>query len=145
MKSGTWIQYGFIVGGLTNIIGIPIFSKFFANTYLLHIDPTTFSQVSLIAIMLWGFAYISVAAQVVRVPWIAVVFSVEKFFYTLIWAKWIWKHHTTLPEIYTQDWLTGFFYSVYGLNDFLFGVFFLLVFVHVRRATANSSNAVYNM
>lgn len=137
MTSPRWIRYGFIGSGLINVLGIPIFSKFFTNTYLMGIDPDTFSAVSLVAIILWGLAYIAVAWQVVKVPLVALVFAVEKFFYAFVWGRWIWKHHAELPGIYTQDMLTGLFYSVYGLNDFLFGVLFLAAFLRIRGLDKN--------
>lgn len=139
MTSTTWIKYGFLAAGLANVLGIPVFSKLFTNTYLMKVDHDTFSWVSLIAIMLWGLAYLSVSGQVARVPGIAAVFAIEKFFYTAVWAIWIWKHHAALPDIYSKDVLTGFFYSVYGINDFLFGVVFLCSFIHLRKADNNGS------
>ena len=137
MTSPLWIRYGFICSGLINVLGIPIFSKFFTNTYLMGIDPNTFSAISLVTIILWGLAYISVAKQVAKVPLIALVFTIEKFFYAIVWGRWIWRHHTELAEIYAQDMVTGFFYSVYGLNDFLIGVFFLAAFMHIRSLDNN--------
>ena len=132
MASPLWIRYGFICSGLINVLGIPIFSQLFTNMYLMKIDPDTFSVISLVTIILWGLAYIAVARQVPKVPLIALVFTIEKFFYATVWGRWIWKHHIDLPGIFAQDMLTGIFYAVYGLNDFLFGAFFLAAFVQIR-------------
>ena len=142
MASLRWIRYGFWGSGLVNVLGIPVFSKFFTNTYLMGIDPDTFSAISLVTIILWGLAYIAVAGQVAKVPLIALVFAIEKFFYSFVWGRWIWKYHADLPGIYAQDILTGFFYSVYGLNDFLFGVLFLAAFLRIRGMDKNVQQTV---
>jgi len=137
MLKKKWIQYGFIIAGAVNVFGIPVFSKLFTNDYLNQVDSKTFSDVSLFTIILWGIAYISIARHYEKVPAISAVFAIEKFFYTGVWIHWLWNNFDDLSVIYNRDWITGFFYSVYGLNDFLFGVFFLYVFIMMRRLTAN--------
>ncbi len=124
MKHRRWVRNLFVLSGAVNVIGIPVFSKFFTNGYLLSQDPDTFSPVSLFVIILWGLAYIAAADQYDRLPVLSAVFAVEKFFYAAIWGQWILRHQDQLPLLYQQDPITGFFYSVYGLNDFLFGVVF---------------------
>lgn len=136
MLKRKWIQYGFMLAGAVNVLGIPVFSKFFTNDYLTQIDPKTFSNISLFIIILWGLAYISIARCHEKVPAISAVFAVEKFFYSGVWVHWLWNNFGDLSVIYSRDWITGFFYSVYGINDFLFGVFFLYVFIKMRRLTA---------
>ena len=135
MPKKKWIQYGFIIAGLVNVLGIPAFSKLFTNDYLMQVDPKTFSEVNLFTIILWGLAYISVARHYEKIPAISAVFAIEKFFYTGVWIYWLWNNAGDLPDIYNKDWITGFFYSVYGLNDFLFGVFFLYAFSLMRKST----------
>ena len=137
MPKKKWIQYGFIIAGAVNVLGIPVFSKLFTNDYLTQVDPKTFSEVSLFTIILWGLAYISVARHYEKVPAISAVFAIEKFFYTGIWFYWLWNNFGDLSNIYNKDWITGFFYSIYGLNDFLFGVFFLYTFTLIRRVNAS--------
>lgn len=127
-----WIQSLFFLAGGVNFIGIPIFSKFFTNTYLSEIDPATFSSVSLVIIMLWGLAYIALGFHYQLAPYVSAVFAVEKFFYTGVWIIWMKNNMASLQSIYSRDLLTGFFYSIYGVNDFLFGVFFLFVFIRIR-------------
>ena len=70
-------------------------------------------------------AYIAVAKDYENVKWLVVVFAVEKLAYVIAWLQWITTNSVT--EVIEQDLLTGIFYSIYGLNDLLFGVFFAAV------------------
>ena len=134
MPQPKWIQYGYMLAGAVNILGIPVFSKLFTNDYLTQVDPETFSYISLITIMLWGLAYISVARDVEKIPAISAVFAIEKFFYSGVWICWLRNNFSELSGIYRMDRITGFFFSIYGLNDFLFGIFFLYIFILIRRS-----------
>lgn len=125
------IQSLFFLAGGVNSLGIIIFSKCFTNTYLTQIDPFTFSKVSLVVIILWGLAYISLGFHYNQAPYVSLVFAIEKFFYTGVWVVWIKNNAMDLKTIYMNDVLTGLFYTVYGVNDFLFGVFFLFVFIRL--------------
>jgi hypothetical protein len=136
MTEKRWITAGFIIAGCVNVLGIPIFSKFFTNTLLMTMDAGTFSTAGLGVIMLWGLAYIAVSRSYSLVPAMAAVFALEKFFYTAVWGRWLWNHGGELASLYAQDALTGFFYSVYGINDFLFGVFFMYAFILARKKRA---------
>ena len=129
MNGKRWIRFGFLLAGTVNIAGILIFTKFFSNDLLRNLAPEVFSTVGIVSIILWGMAYISVAGHFDRVPFISGVFAIEKFFYAIVWVGWLKQNFNELGTIYQQDLITGFFYSVYGLNDFLFGVFFAIVFI----------------
>lgn len=136
MRKEQVITAGFIVAGCVNVLGIPAFSRFFTNTLMMTVDAGTFSSVGLAVIMLWGLAYIAASGIYTLVPAVTAVFALEKFFYTAVWGRWLWNHAGDLNALYAQDALTGFFYSVYGINDFLFGVFFLWVCIKVWREKA---------
>ena len=136
MTEKRWITAGFVIAGCVNVLGIPIFSRLFTNTLLMTVDTGTFSGAGLGVIMLWGLAYIAVSGSYPLVPAIAGVFALEKLFYTAVWGRWLWNHGGELTSLYAQDALTGFFYSVYGINDFLFGVFFLYAFIRARKERA---------
>jgi hypothetical protein len=133
MKKEKWISHIFLLAGAVNILGILIFSKLFNNVLLNQLEPGVFSNEGLILIMVWGLAYISIANYYHQAPWISAVFAVEKFFYVTVWVRWAIKYVSTLEEVFAKDWLTGFFYAVYGANDFLFGIFFLYVFWRYRK------------
>ena len=121
------IVKGFWFAGAYNIFGVLVFSKFFTNSLLSSLDPAVFSWFGLIAIMLWGFAYCSVAKSCQSVPYLVLVFFVEKMIYTITWLKWLARNWSTLPSLFPESPVTALFYSVYGAGDFIFGLFFLLV------------------
>jgi hypothetical protein len=123
--SKKFIQYGFIAAGVTNVVGGLIFSKFFSNDLLSSLQPDVLSNFSIISIILWGLAYITVAKNHAAVKWLVAVFAIEKLAYAVVWAKWITTNDVS--QVFERDMLTGIFYSIYGPNDFTFGVFFAVV------------------
>ena len=86
----------------------------------------------LIAIVLWGFAYIAVSKNYEAVPWLIAVFVVEKLAYVIVYLQWFINN--SIAVVYEQDALAGVFYSIYGLNDFLFMLFFGWVFIRLNKA-----------
>ena len=127
------LSAGFVVAGLANIIGILTVSRFFTDSTVSQYDPTVMSTFGLICIVLWGLAYI--AASRIKdnaVQWLAAVFAAEKVLYVVVWLIWMAGNWDTLSDIYATDWLTGVFYSIYGLNDLLFAVFFVYAFKTYR-------------
>ena len=98
---------------------------------LSSLDPAVFSWLGLVAVMLWGFAYCSVARSYPFVPYLLLVFFVEKMVYTLTWVRWLIKNGHTLPALFSESPLTATFYAIYGPGDFAFGLFFLWVAIKV--------------
>jgi hypothetical protein len=127
------ITKGFWLAGAYNVAGILIFSKFFTNSLLSSLDPAVFSWLGLISIILWGLAYCSVAKSYQSVPYLVLVFSVEKMLYTMTWLKWLSKNWSALPSLFSESPLTATAYSIYGAGDFVFGVFFLWVAIKALR------------
>jgi len=125
---------GFWIAGAFNILGVLVFSKFFTNALLSSIDPRVFSWFGLVAIMLWGGAYCSVAKSYSFVPYLVLVFFVEKMIYATVWLMWITKHGNMLPSIFSESPLTATFYAIYGACDFMFGLFFLWVAIKLRES-----------
>jgi hypothetical protein len=41
-----------------------------------------------------------------------------------------------LKAVYQEDVMAGLFYSSYGINDILFCLFFLLIFIQITKNTA---------
>ena len=121
------ITKGFWLAAAFNVIGVLVFSKFFTNSLLSSLDPIVFSWLGLISIMLWGFAYWSVAKSYQFVPHLLLVFFVEKMIYTMTWVMWLNKNGSTLPSLFSESPLTATFFSIYGAGDFAFGLFFLWV------------------
>jgi hypothetical protein len=121
------ITKGFWLAGAYNILGVLGFSKLFTNSLLSSLDPAVFSWLGLVAVMLWGFAYCSVAKSYQSVPNLLLVFVVEKMIYTTTWLLWLIRNGRTLPSLFSESPLTATYFSIYGAGDFLFGLFFLWV------------------
>ena len=129
------ISKGIIAAGLSNILGVLIFSRFFRNTYLNEAEPVVMSNFGLLTIIVWGFAYISVAIHYKKVPLLIFVFAVEKLIYSGVWIYWQLTHD--IGQLYQKDMFAGIFYSVYGINDLFFMVFFIFVFIHSSKNPDN--------
>ena len=121
------ITKGFWLAGGYNILGVLTFSQLFTNTLLSATDPAIFSWFGLISIMLWGAAYASVAKSYQAVPYLVLLFFVEKMLYVMTWLMWLSKNLDSLPTLFAESPLTAIFYSIYGAGDLLFGLFFLWV------------------
>ena len=121
------IQNGFIIAGLSNILGVIICSKFFTNDVMLEAQPDVMGYFGLISIILWGFAYISVCKSYSQVRWLVGIFAIEKLIYVIVWLAFITSE--SLSSIYELDVFAGVFYTIYGANDFIFMLFFGFVFL----------------
>jgi hypothetical protein len=124
---------GFWLAGAYNIFGVLIVSKFFTNSLLSFLDPAVFSLVGLIAIILWGLAYCSVARSYQSSPYLVLVFFIEKMLYTTTWLMWLSTNGNKLPSLFAESPLTATFYSTYGAGDFIFAMFFLFTAVRCFR------------
>ena len=85
------------------------------------------SNFGLLMIVIWGLAYIGASTIRSNIMWLAGAFAVEKLVYVLAWLNWLLNND--LSAVYSDDFLAGVFYSIYGLNDFVFMLFFLWLFV----------------
>jgi hypothetical protein len=137
----TTITKGFIIAGLMNS-SVLIFSRLFTNPTIPELDPNVMSNFGLLMIFIWGLAYISVSKKYSTVRWLVGIFAVEKFIYGYIWTNWILNNN--ISEVYDKDIMAGIFYSIYGINDWIFFIFFLLVFVRLIKTKDNNSNTKYN-
>ena len=124
------ITQGFILAGLMNLSAL-LFSRFFTNTTIPEVDPTVMSNFGLVMIVIWGVAYIAIAKKYHHVKWLVGVFAIEKLIYGSVWLQWILNNN--ISDVYEKDTMAGMFYSIYGVNDLLFCVFFLFVFVKLSR------------
>jgi hypothetical protein len=126
----TTITKGFVIAGLMNAT-VLIFSRLFTNSVIPEFDPEVMSNFGLIMIFIWGLAYISVAKSYHNVKWIVGLFAIEKFMYGYVWTNWMLQNN--LADVYEKDLMAGLFYSMYGLNDWVFFIFFSLVFIHLLK------------
>lgn len=132
MKEVT-IPNGFRLACAFNVAGALIASKCFTNSLLSSLDPAVFSRLGLVSILLWGLAYGSVARSYRSVPLLVWVFFAEKMLYTMMWLRWLAKHGSTLPSLFSESPLTAATYATYGAGDFAFGLFFLWVAIRLPR------------
>ena len=122
------IQRGFIIAGLSNILGVIICSRAFTNDVMLATQPEVMGYFGLISIILWGFAYIAVRKSYKQTRWLVGVFVIEKLAYVTAWLTFITSR--SLSSVYELDILAGIFYTIYGANDFIFMLFFSFVFLN---------------
>lgn len=119
------ISKGFIIAGIMNS-SVLVFSKFFTNPTINEFDTTIMSNFGLLMILIWGFAYISVAKNFENVKWLVGVFAIEKFIYGYIWINWMLNND--ISKVFEKDTMAGLFYATYGVNDWLFFIFFSFIF-----------------
>ncbi|MBK6544966.1 MAG: hypothetical protein WAR77_13510 [Saprospiraceae bacterium] len=129
IKSET-ISKGFVIAGFMNMT-VFVFSRFFTNSVIPEFDPVVMSNFGLLMIVLWGLAYISVAKNYHHVKWLVGIFAVEKFIYGFIWIKWMLNNNVS--DVFTKDKMAGIFYAIYGVNDWMFFIFFLFVFIRLTK------------
>ena len=127
------IKKGFIAAGIMNIGGALFFSRGFTNEVMNQADPVVMSNFGLFMIILWGFAYLAVANNYKEVRWLIAVFAVEKLTYIIVWLFWMKDNIETLGTIYSQDFFAGLFFSIYGINDVVFMLFFIWAFMISNR------------
>ena len=120
-----------MIAGLLNM-SVLVFSKFFTNPVIPETDPAVMSNFGLLMIVIWGLAYISVYKNYQNVKWLVGVFAIEKFSYGFNWTNWVLNNDLT--AVYDKDLFAGLFFSVYGVNDWLFFLFFLYVFIQLFRS-----------
>ena len=125
------IQNGFIAAGLVNIGGVLLFSRAFNNPAINNADPVVMSNFGLVMIAVWGLAYLGAAAISSNIKWLAGAFALEKLVYVVVWVMWL--SNNSLGQLYAKDFFAGAFYSIYGLNDFVFMLFFAWVFLLQHR------------
>ena len=111
-----------------NIGGALVFSRFFTNDAIPDADPVVMSNFGLLMIVVWGLVFLSISQKYEQLDWLIGVFAIEKFIYTLNWTNWI--SNNDLSVVFNKDLMAGIFYAVYGINDWLFFLFFLYVFIN---------------
>jgi len=125
------IKNGFILAAAMNF-SVIIFSRGFTNTAINEADPIVMSNFGLLMIFMWGLAYLASVSVTTNIKWLAGVFTLEKLIYAAVWIKWMTEN--SLSPIYAKDIFAGVFYSVYGVSDFIFMLFFAWVFCSCYRA-----------
>jgi hypothetical protein len=125
------MRNGFIAAAGMNIGGVLLFSRAFTNTAINDADPVVMSNFGLLMIVVWGFAYLGAAFINSNIKWLAGAFAFEKLVYVVVWINWLSEN--SLAQIYSNDVFAGIFFGIYGINDFIFMVFFAWVsFLQLR-------------
>ncbi|MGL4401398.1 MAG: hypothetical protein ACRCXD_16150 [Luteolibacter sp.] len=125
------LRNGLIAASAMNIGGVILFSKGFTNEAINEADPVVMSNFGLIMIVVWGLAYGAASAIRSNISWLLAVFVIEKLVYGVVWIRWLSTN--SLASLYEQDLLAGVYYSIYGLNDLAFMLFFLWAFLSQHR------------
>ena len=139
MSSNRTITNGFLLAGAYNVFGTLTSSKLFTNALLNATDPAVFSWLGQVAILLWGLAYWSVAKTYRHVPYLVLVFFIEKMVYAGAWLFWLLENGRSLPTIASTSPLTAAFFAGYGAGDFAFGLFFGWVALKTMRCKPNAA------
>lgn len=126
------VKNGLIAAALMNIGGALMFSRAFTNVAINEADPVVMSNFGLVMIAVWGLAYLAAASIKSNIKWLAGAFAVEKLVYVVVWV--MWHSNNTIAQLYSKDVFAGVFFSIYGINDFVFMLFFAGVFLTQRRA-----------
>jgi hypothetical protein len=122
---------GLIAAGVINILGALGSSQFFTNSVINQTDPTVMSNFGLLMIVVWGMAYIGASTINGNIKWLALVFALEKLAYVGTWLFWLSANE--LAPVFSKDTSAGIFFATYGINDFIFMLFFFWIFVSKRR------------
>ena len=133
------ITRGFFLAGAVNVFGMLVISKLFTNALLNSTDPAVFSWLGQVAIVLWGLAYWAVAQAFRNVPYLVIVFFIEKMVYTVCWLVWLLQKGHSLTSIASESPMTAIFFGMYGAGDLAFGLFFGWVALKVLNRGRNSA------
>lgn len=130
------IKKGMYLSGIMNIAGVLVLSRFFTNKVINETDPIVMSNFGLLMIIVWGLVFLAMAPKWEHFKWVIGAFAIEKFIYGFTWTNWIM--HNDLFSVYKKDTMAGIFYTIYGLNDWFFCVFYLIIFIYLNRIQKNS-------
>ena len=108
---------------LVNTLGVLLFTKGLTNQSLMQTDPSLFSHIGIVLIMVWGLCYYACAKAAMHYSSISIVFAIEKLVYVCAWVLFV-QAAPDWSNLYAQDLLTGLFYSIYGIVDALYMMFF---------------------
>lgn len=126
--NGKLVKNGLIAAALMNIGGVLVFSRAFTNVAINEADPVVMSNFGLVMIAVWGLAYLGASAISSNIKWLAGAFAVEKVVYVVVWI--MWHSGNSIAQLYSRDVFAGVFFSIYGVNDFVFMLFFAWVFLN---------------
>ena len=121
------LRRGLVAAAAMNIGGVLLFSRAFTNEAISVADPAVMSRFGLLMILVWGLTYLAAATLEGRIRWLLGAFALEKLAYVVAWL--VWMSGNSLKAVYEMDLFAGIFYSIYGVNDLVFMIFFIQAFV----------------
>jgi len=124
------VKGGLVAAGAMNIGGALVFSRAFTNQAINNADPVVMSNFGLLMIIVWGLAYLSASTITSNIKWLAGAFALEKLVYVAVWIN--WHSENSLAQLYAKDAFAGVFFSIYGINDIVFMLFFAWIFISQR-------------
>ena len=125
------VKKGMYLSGIMNIGGVLVLSRVFTNKVINEADPLVMSNFGLLMIVVWGLVFLAIASKWEHLKWVIGAFVIEKFIYGLTWTKWMINNE--LSSIYEADTMAGLFFTIYGLNDWFFCIFYLVVFIYLNK------------
>ena len=125
------VKKGMYLSGIMNIGGVLVLSRLFTNKVINEADPIVMSNFGLLMIVVWGLVFLAIASKWEHLKWVIGVFVIEKFIYGFTWAEWMINNE--LSSIYEADTMAGLFFTIYGLNDWFFCIFYLVVFIYLNK------------
>lgn len=128
-----WVTLGYIAAAAMNIGGVLIFSRAFTNPVINAADPVVMSNFGLLMIVVWGLLYLAAGLSDGRLKWISGALAIEKLVYVVVWVRWQLAASPSLAEVFADDRSAGVFYTIYGINDIVFMLFFAVVFLRGGR------------
>lgn len=118
-----------LLAGAYNV-SLLVVTRAFTHKEFFDIDPNLFDKSGCIMVLLWGGVHISVAWSYASVPFLFLVFALEKLFYVVQWILWIRKRATWIDKVRETDINTYIFFHAYGILDALFfGPALLTIFI----------------
>ena len=130
------VKKGMYLSGIMNIGGVFVLSRLFTNEVINEADPVVMSNFGLLMIVVWGLVFLAMAPKWEHLKWVIGAFVIEKFIYGFTWTKWMINNE--LSSIYEADTMAGIFFTIYGLNDWFFCIFYLVMFIYLNKTQRNS-------
>ena len=120
-----------VTGGLSNTLGVLVFSRFFTNEAIVYFHPNVMSNFGLLMLMPWGLLMFIMVCYYKILPQVLLILALEKIIYVVVWVEWILRNN--LKSVFEVDLMAGIFYSVFGVNDMLFFVAFLYIYFNTNK------------
>ncbi len=124
----------YIFAGLYNF-SLLLFNRFF--TYDISKYDNLFSTSGIIVILALGLIYMSVYNTYEKIRLTNFAFFLAKLAYFIHWLRWFSLEK--INAIYSEDFISGVLFSIYGIGDLMFGLFFLYIGINTSEKNKKTS------